>query len=75
MKDVFNPYTAIPIEITRDELRAISKVVEYLYRDESRDAWSYKGEERANHIFASVLKLDDLKRRVAHAFGLLTQVG
>ena len=75
MKDVFNPYTAIPIEITREELRAISKVVEYLWHDECKDARCYEGAEAASHIFVSVKMLDELKRRVAHTFGLFTQVG
>ncbi len=75
MKVVFNPYTAIPVEISKEELRAISKIVEYLWHDECKDARCYEGAEAAGHIFASVRMLDDLKRRVAHTFDMFTQVG
>ena len=75
MKDVINPYTAISIEITRDELRAIDKVVEYLWDDEGKDAQHYRGALADDHIFVSVKMLDELKRRVAYTFDQFTQVG
>ena len=75
MKDVINPYTAISIEITRDELRAINKVVKYLWDDERKDAQYYRGALADGHIFLSVKILDELKRRVADTFDQFTQVG
>ena len=75
MKDVINPYTAISIEITRDELRAIDKVVEYLWDDERKDTQYYRGALADDHIFVSVKMLDELKRRVAYTFDQFTQVG
>ncbi len=57
----------IPFEITRDEMWAINKVVEYLWDDESKDYRNYKEND---HIFRSLKTADELRQRAAERFRL-----
>ncbi len=57
----------IPFEITRDELWALDKVVEYLWDDESKH---YECNKENDHIFRSVKMADELRRRAAERFRL-----
>ena len=50
----------INIEITRDELQALNKVIRYLWDDESKD---YRTDPRPNHIFQSVETMRNLVGR------------
>ena len=57
----------IPFEITRDEMWAIDKVVEYLWDDESKD---YRSNKEKDHIFLSLKTADELRQRAAERFRL-----
>ena len=60
----------IPFEITRDEMWAIDKIVEYLWDDENKD---YRNNKENDHIFRSVKAADELRRRAAERFKLHDQ--
>ncbi len=57
----------VPFEITRDELRALTIVVAYLWEDENKD---YECNKEHDHIFLSVKTADGLTRRAAERFEL-----
>ena len=75
MKEVIYAYKMVPIEITKEELKAISKVIEYLWNDERRDYECHGKEETNGHIFEAVATLDNLKQRTQRVFDSFAQIG
>ena len=57
----------VPFEITREELRALTIVVGYLWEDENTN---YECNKEHDHIFLSVKTANELTRRAADRFEL-----